>query len=83
MVVGACPRAYMVDDATETAPVVPVDVEVGDGVFWDDGVDPCQHGLLGGDAFSCDLYLVGLDEGPYQAQDELKVATMDIFRTCR
>ena len=65
-VVGTETRADAIDESAESYSVVPVGSEVLDFLVRDLGVDPGQHGILGGEGFPRAADLIALDQGPDQ-----------------
>ena len=65
-VVGTETWADAINESAESYSGVPVGGEVPDVLVWDLGVDPGQHGVLGGEGFSRAADLITLDQGPDQ-----------------
>jgi len=61
--------------------VIPVGIEVGDLKVCEDGIEPCQHELLGRHLAPPDL--VAQDQMPDQCQDQLEVAIHYVYTTCK
>ena len=68
------------DEGADRHPIVPVGREVLDVAIGNLGVDPRQHGLLGGESAPCAADLEASDERPDEAHDELEVAIEDVLR---
>ena len=79
--IGAKAGTDAVDHSTERTAIVPVCVEVGDEIFGHDSRNPTHHGLLGGETTATALDLVLANESPDEAENQLQVSTVDVFRT--